>query len=133
MNGKQWIWPLALVVAGLLATGAAPATGDDDGTVVIGALSHWFAPVDFPHADHLDMVDDCTDCHHHADGETEACDTCHPAAFSPDDPEIPLLNAAYHERCAGCHVEQGGPTGCTECHERRALPAGPPLRGFAAP
>jgi len=121
------------LVLGAAVMLAAAADTDQDGSVTIAGLSHWFGPVAFPHDDHGDMVDDCTDCHHHADGETETCDTCHPASFDTSDPELPPLNVAYHQRCAACHVEVGGPTDCEGCHARRALPEGPALRGYAAP
>ena len=113
-------------------TGDASDIGDDD-IVTIDGLSHWFGPVAFPHADHQDMVDDCTDCHHHAEGETETCDTCHETVWSAAAPAMPSLGVAYHRACAGCHGELGGPTGCEDCHRRQALPPGPALRGFATP
>lgn len=28
----------------------------------------------------------------------------------------PSLKAAYHQNCLACHVENGAPAGCTDCH-----------------
>jgi cytochrome c553 len=100
-------------------------------TITIDGLSHWFGPVAFPHAEHVDMAGECTTCHHHTDGEPATCDTCHSKkVFNPESPDIPSLKVAYHTRCVGCHQENGGPTKCEACHARKALPTGVKLGAF---
>ncbi len=75
---------------------------------------------------------DCQRCH--AGGEVSAqvgCGDCHSRApFSAEylrekDADVqryhtdqPGLKAAYHLSCMGCHEENDGPTGCTDCHAR---------------
>jgi len=92
--------------------------------ITIKRLQNLYGPVDFPHADHFDYVDDCSTCHHHSGGKTIACINCHkPIKFYKYQGSKRKngigLKAAYHMRCLGCHKEEeSGPTGCTECHER---------------
>ena len=68
-----------------------------------------------------------------ADGGVYACRDCHSSKrFEADylaglDGERqryhldkPGLKGAYHHNCLGCHTENGGPTGCQDCHVRNA-------------
>jgi predicted CXXCH cytochrome family protein len=113
-----------LVAAGLAYAGAA---GPD--VVLIDDVSHWFAPAEFAHADHLDMADECSSCHHDQEPEDAgACGDCHLAEYDPASPDVPDLKMAYHTLCLGCHDEVGATLECVGCHERAALPAGPELR-----
>ncbi len=117
-----------LLTALPLTAETPPETGPE--TVAIDGLSHWFGPAVFPHAEHVEMTDSCTDCHHHGDGpdDINSCDSCHGVAFDPAEPETPQLKMAYHQKCIGCHrAEEAGPTACVDCHERKALPKGPEL------
>ncbi len=117
-----------LLCAPTLTAQTPEDTGPD--TVAIDGLSYWFGPVEFPHADHVDLAESCADCHHHGDGPDDiiACADCHGEEFDPAEPETPALKMAYHQRCIGCHrVEDAGPVACVDCHERKALPAGPEL------
>ncbi|WP_028585997.1 cytochrome c3 family protein [Desulfogranum mediterraneum] len=114
-------------------------------SVEIESLAELYQPVSFDHALHVEMAD-CVECHHHTTGqqpvdpnclrchaqstETESisCEACHSAKrFYPEDlkernqPELyhidkPGLKGAYHLNCLGCHQQQGGPTGCQDCH-----------------
>jgi len=98
-------------------------------TVTIDVLSHWFAPVEFAHGDHVDVAEDCSACHHDQEpDEIAACDECHSVAFDPTEPEIPDLKMAFHLRCIGCHQQEEGSLGCVDCHARQALPEGPALK-----
>ena len=79
------------------------------------------------------MVDEnCGRCHHEARSSGgAACGQCHaPDPFSAEylrakevdlkryHRDKPGLKAAYHLNCLGCHEENGGPTGCQDCHVR---------------
>lgn len=132
---------------------------DAPDTVTISLLAELYDPVEFNHAGHVEMAD-CSDCHHHTagtvterwnckkchdnpmEGETVSCSDCHPRdrfgtqyLASLDDPELyhkekPGLKGAFHLSCVGCHREQGGPTGCDQCHSmnengERRFNAGP--------
>ncbi len=120
---------LTLILAVGLATAANaedPATGPDE--VTIAEISHWFGPVEFSHADHLDMVEDCAACHHDQEpDEAGLCSDCHGADYDPSDPETPDLKMTYHLLCIGCHQQEDAPLACVDCHERKALPEGPEL------
>ena len=77
----------------------------------------------------------CARCHSSEDVlENVACGDCHAAEpFSAEYLSVkeshkelyhidkPGLKAAYHLNCLNCHVQQGGPEGCEDCHERTEL------------
>jgi hypothetical protein len=119
---------LALLL--ILTAGAVPAiaaTGPE--TVQIGTVSHWFEPVEFMHEGHMDMVEDCTTCHHDQSPEDIiSCTDCHSAVYDPSEPDVPDLKMAYHQLCVGCHQTEGATLTCVDCHARKALPAGPDLK-----
>lgn len=120
---RAYLGFLLLGAAGL-AYGAA---GGPD-VAIIDDVSHWFAPAEFAHADHLDMADACSSCHHDQEAEDAgACGDCHEAEWDPASPGIPELKIAYHLLCMGCHAEIGATSECTACHARSALPEGPEL------
>jgi hypothetical protein len=76
----------------------------------------------------------CLQCHKGgSDSGVYACKDCHPlkrfeadylAALDGDRQRYhldkPGLKGAYHRNCLACHTENGGPTGCQECHLRNA-------------
>jgi hypothetical protein len=78
----------------------------------------------------------CLECHKGGEeSATVACSDCHPVLrFSAEylaelsaNPQLyhidkPGLKGAYHRNCLRCHMENGGPTGCQDCHKR--TPAG---------
>lgn len=80
----------------------------------------------------------CQTCHHHSD-EPKPCGECHSEPFSPEDPNMPGLKAAYHQKCQQCHTEAlNGPMTCINCHsespekaevekEKSPFPATPPV------
>lgn len=120
------------LVAAVAAVAETPAPADSSpypDTVTIDVLSHWFAPVEFAHSDHVDAVEDCSACHHDQEPEDiAACDECHSVGFDPTEPETPDLKMAFHLRCVGCHQQEDGSLACVDCHARQALPDGPPLK-----
>jgi len=76
----------------------------------------------------------CLACHKGGiDGGVYACRDCHPLKrFEADylasltaNPQLyhndkPGLKGALHRNCLGCHVDNGGPSGCKDCHPRNA-------------
>jgi hypothetical protein len=74
----------------------------------------------------------CQECHRAGEpAKVVACRDCHTVLrFSAEylaelaaNPQLyhndkPGLKGAYHRKCLGCHQENGGPTGCQDCHER---------------
>ncbi|MCP4293772.1 MAG: cytochrome c3 family protein [bacterium] len=96
--------------------------------VTIESISYWFEAVEFTHSDHVDVAEDCTDCHHDQEpDEISLCSDCHMEEFDPADWESPDLKMAYHQLCVGCHMVEEISTTCIDCHERKALPEGPEL------
>lgn len=117
---------VGLVAAAMAETPEPPQYPD---TVTIDVLNHWFTPVEFGHADHVDAVEDCSACHHDQEpDEIVACAECHSVAFDPSEPELPDLKMAFHLRCIGCHQQEEGSLACVDCHARQALPEGPALK-----
>lgn len=129
----------------LVQPGWTMSADDAPESVEINILSKLYGEVSFDHALHVPMTE-CSNCHHHTtgtgpgaptcarchdgteEGETVSCSDCHAAEpFTPENlkimenPEIfhvdkPGLKGAYHINCFGCHEEEGGPTGCQDCH-----------------
>ena len=76
----------------------------------------------------------CIRCHKTSNPtKNVACRNCHKKEpFSPealqektDNPnryhnDTPGLKGAYHQACMGCHKKMNGPTGCQDCHKRKA-------------
>lgn len=91
-------------------------------TITVNRLQEKYGAVTFSHEIHTLVTEKCATCHHHsASGQTPSCGECHGAPFDPDNLNMPGLKGAYHLQCMGCHKEMGGgPTGCTECHTRKA-------------
>lgn len=137
---------IAMMCIGALCPNHTAAIDRDDApeSVEIGSLSKLYEPVWFDHAMHADVAE-CSQCHHHTTGQEPtderclkchaqsgetgsiSCADCHTAdRFSPEDIKAsrtrtyhidkPGLKGAYHLNCIGCHQDQDGPTGCTDCH-----------------
>lgn len=78
---------------------------------------------------------ECANCHKKEEiSEKISCRGCHAAEpFSSAEInrlkeggkryhiDMPGLKGAYHLSCLGCHEDQGGPTGCKDCHARNKL------------
>ncbi len=100
---------------------------DPPDTITIKKLENLYGEVEFPHSDHFEYTDSCSDCHHHSGEKTISCQRCHKPfkvyKYSGSKRKNGLgLKGAYHGRCLKCHEEESGPTGCTDCHERRKKP-----------
>lgn len=141
-EGKS-IWAvLVLLFFTCLCVNTASADGPD--TVELGSLAQYYEPVEFPHAMHVELIDEneCAICHHHtlgtpvldpiclrchvSSGETDfvACRDCHPAKrFSAE------YLASLEEDINLYHVEKPGLQGafhrnCMGCHEENDAPTG---------
>lgn len=104
---KVLVTLLALSILAVGSTAVFSAAGPDE--IKMPAK---MGEVTFPHADHQKIVSDCTECHHKGLDEAK-CSSCHGA-----DPAAPKAKDAFHKQCKGCHKDQGGPTGCKDCHVR---------------
>lgn len=119
---------LGVAVAALAVTFALSAAVTPPDEVVIDAAQDKRAPVTFPHAKHVEQVDDCVTCHHTTEGltaasgqEVETCSACHldPEEGVPGMREMSLTKNPLHKGCISCHKEQDkGPTKCDDCHPK---------------
>lgn len=137
---------LLLLLTLLLSVNAYSMDAPD--SITIDVLAKYYEPVEFDHAMHIDLAEDCSVCHHHTTGtgttdlycakcHTEykelvkvSCADCHSAEpFSAEviqrqsqqdlfHGDINGLKGAYHQNCLGCHKEQDGPVGCVDCHAK---------------
>jgi len=105
---KRFIAVLAAVA--LLAIGATfvTAAGPDTITLEGGKMGQ----ITFPHSAHQERVDNCTTCHHNGLKEPK-CTSCHGV-----EEDAPKAKDAFHKVCKDCHKDQGGPTGCRDCHKK---------------
>jgi hypothetical protein len=75
-----------------------------------------FGPATFAAHEMGPDIVSCQTCHHYSD-RPGPCGECHSAPFNADDPTMPGIKAAYHQRCANCHTEAlNGPMTCVNCH-----------------
>lgn len=85
----------AFLLAAGLTLRIACAQGPD--TVVLDTMAQYYAPVEFAHAMHVELLgeDSCATCHHHTVG-------------------TPLVD----ENCKRCHAtsREPGSAACRECH-----------------
>ncbi|UCG62135.1 MAG: hypothetical protein JSV52_02285 [Candidatus Zixiibacteriota bacterium] len=91
------------------------------GVRVIDELSDLYAPVDFNHKLHAEMVEmgeGCSVCHHYSPpGKFPPCNDCHTdESTEPQTLRKPGLKGAYHRQCMGCHREWSHDTKCIICH-----------------
>jgi len=124
---KRTIIALCVLTIGSGALIALAHHGPD--TVTIDAAADKKSPVVFPHAAHIEVVDQCDTCHHtqegltaESDAEVETCASCHLDPESEDVPsmrQMSLKKNPFHAGCIDCHKEEGaGPTKCDECHPK---------------
>jgi hypothetical protein len=94
-------------------------------SIILGDLAKTYEPLTFSHQMHSAIAEDCAACHHHSQaGQTPACAKCHKASTASKESGVPALKEAYHGQCIGCHRDiEMGPTGCMDCHVKRAVQA----------
>jgi hypothetical protein len=127
---------------------AAMDASDAPDSITIDAIAKYYEPVEFDHAMHTELADDCSVCHHHSTGngtsdiycsrchsdyqelDRVSCQDCHAVdSFSAEainrQGQLDLyhsdmlgLKGAYHQNCLGCHQEMDGPVGCEDCHAK---------------
>lgn len=128
---------------------AASSAARLPGVRVLGSITDKFDPVTFDHSKHVAIAGNCAACHHHGNGNTASCKECHgltPSAFKNsvihsfmpcsnchgatdrENPAMPGLKVAYHQKCFECHRGMGSigldPKGCAElCHAKKAQKA----------
>ena len=137
---------LLLLVTLLLSINAYGMDAPDN--VTIDVLANYYEPVEFDHAMHIDLAEDCSVCHHHTTGTGTtdlycsrchsefkelvkvSCQDCHSAQpFAAEaiqmqskldlfHSDINGLKGAYHQNCLGCHQQMDGPVGCEDCHAK---------------
>lgn len=135
-----------LSVVCILFTAFLYATvNSDSGLFRLDSLVDKYEAVQFDHAKHVSIANNCGTCHHehgknnllcmdcHSISKSTfqssvvrsftACKNCH-AAVNRDNPGMPGLKAAYHQVCFDCHRGMGNvgtePKGCTEiCHAKK--------------
>jgi len=115
--------------------------------ITLNNQSKLYEPFNFPHAKHIELIKECSNCHHYTTGTLEknpncirchlnssetkvvSCKGCHlpdpfsAAAIKEKDPKLyhndrPSLKAAMHRNCIDCHEKMKGPIGCQDCHKR---------------
>lgn len=121
------------------------AANADTGLFKLNSLEDQYEAVQFDHAKHTSIADNCATCHHEHPGNSlicmdchsvsksafqnsvvrsfMSCKTCH-AAVNRDNPGMPGLKDAYHRVCFDCHRGMGNvgvePKGCAElCHAKK--------------
>ena len=95
MSAKQILTTLMMALA-LVATGHLAQAADMPDQVSLDTLAELFDGVEFDHAMHTELGEDCSACHHHATGtgtSDERCVRCH-----ADSGEVASVG------CSGCHV-----------------------------
>lgn len=142
----NWLWLAGVIVILLMNSLPSTALGITvPDNITLHSQSKLYEPFVFPHARHVILVKECSNCHHHTtgtlhedpncikchrnSGETKivSCRGCHlPDPFSAvaikeKNRKIyhldkPSLKAAMHRNCIDCHEKLKGPTGCRDCH-----------------
>ncbi len=94
MSVKQSLITLTMVLA-LIAVSSLTQATDMPDQVSINSMTALFDGVEFDHAMHTDLGEDCSACHHHTTG-----------------------TGTTDERCVSCHADSDEVTsvGCRDCH-----------------
>lgn len=140
---------LRIIMGLLLAGGVLPLAGPAAAQttrppqrIQLDSLSRYFAGVDFDHAGHVDLAEDCSVCHHHTTGAASSdpnCGRCHATGSGSGSvscqgchPAEPF-SAAYLQRqsedSGRYHLDKPGlkaayHRNCLDCHEVSGGPTG---------
>jgi hypothetical protein len=141
MSAKQTLTTSIMALV-LIAMGSVVAAADMPDQVSLDTMVKYFDSVEFDHAMHTELGEDCSACHHHTTGtgtsdercischaESEAvadvsCRSCHVAArFSADQINIVSSNVYLY------HIDKPGLKAayhwsCVSCHEQMDGPTG---------
>lgn len=78
---KSSLLTITLLIGITVFLGGFPVhAADPPAKVKIERLTKYFAPVEFDHASHVEMIGGCTECHHHTTGTEPSnaeCVRCH--------------------------------------------------------
>lgn len=125
---------LLFLAVGVLTAAEAPTTPPTE--VLIhspGYKMYLKGPVKFPHKQHVDQKEACTECHHnYVNGKNvwkqgdpvKLCVACHNPLKSQG--KILKLEVAFHNNCRNCHRKlkregkKSGPITCNKCHEKKS-------------
>ena len=141
MSAKQTLTTSIMALV-LMVVGSVVAAAEMPDQVSLDTMVKYFDSVEFDHAMHTDLGEDCSACHHHTTGtgttdercischaESEAvanvsCSSCHVAApFSADQINIVSSNVYLY------HIDKPGLKAayhwsCVSCHEQMDGPTG---------
>lgn len=132
-----------LAAGGVICPVGLSLAGYPPESILLDQLKDLYEPVVFDHAMHLDLYD-CSRCHHHTAGTVTgdkscgrchqtaahsngfACSSCHVKVIGSKGKaeergryhiDVPSLQGAMHLLCRNCHLEEGGPADCLDCHD----------------
>jgi len=97
MSAKQTLTTLIMALA-LITVGTIVAAADMPDQVSLDTMVKYFDGVEFDHAMHTDLGEDCSVCHHHTTGTgttDERCISCH-----AESEEVANVS------CRSCHVTE---------------------------
>lgn len=99
MNAR-WYWIMGVATVMLVMTCAITLaeTVNVPSTVTLDSLSRLYGEVEFDHEMHIDLTEDCADCHHHTTGTgttSRECGQCHSDSRGTE-----------AVACRACHLEQ---------------------------
>lgn len=132
--GSMLAVALTLGLGALSVSAAGPLQAPEKEITIDGKK-----PAHFNHSNHLQLGVTCETCHHDAehqpltaeaigalpDGKQLNCVSCHNASFA--NTELQKAKEVFHARCKTCHQSgyegKTGPTGCTDCHIKKARKA----------
>jgi len=94
MSAKQILTTLMISLA-CLAVGSLAQAAEMPDQVSLDTMVKYFDGVEFDHAMHTELGEDCSSCHHHTTG-----------------------TGTSDERCMSCHAESNetASVGCRDCH-----------------
>lgn len=94
MSAKQILTSLMMTLA-VMAAGSFSHAADMPDQVSLDSMAKLFESVDFDHAMHTELGEDCSACHHHTTG-----------------------TGATDDRCIRCHADSDevAEVGCRSCH-----------------
>jgi hypothetical protein len=97
MSAKQILTTLMMALA-CVAAGSLVQAGDMPDQVFLDTMVKYFDTVEFDHAMHTELGEDCSACHHHTTGTgttDERCVSCHADS-----------NETASVSCRDCHVAE---------------------------
>lgn len=98
MNAKcRWVVGAVIVLFAMTCAITLAEAVNVPATVVLDSLSRLYGEVEFDHEMHIDLTEDCSDCHHHTTGTgttNRECGQCHSDSRGTE-----------AVACGACHLE----------------------------